>query len=116
MILGIGLDILTLKDIARSLKSPGFCRQVFSPNELHFFSDDPTSLAQAFALKEAWVKALGTGRIGGIEFHEIDCSSLSTVIARGGAKTTMDALGIKHSQASVQTLGGVVVASVILLS
>ena len=114
MIRGIGLDVLTLPDIARSLKSPGFRRQVFSLSEQQLYDGKPVELAKVFSLKEAWVKALGTGRIGGIEFHEIEWLSQSCPTVSGGARAAMQALFVTECEASAHLVGDVVMALVIL--
>ena len=78
---------------------------------------DLRALAGAFALKEALLKALGTGWTQGIAFHEIVGTPLErpeTLVLRGRAREVAERLGVTEIAASVSVAGEVAVGSVIL--
>ena len=118
-LLGLGMDLLAPSELIRSLKSPGFRRQVFSPEELASHGDDLQGLAEAFALKEALVKAMGTGRIGGIEFHEVSwlpSERPGTLKVRAGSRGVIDALGVGQILGRVEMKGPWVMGIVMLFA
>ncbi len=62
--IALGIDLLEIDRIRRSLESPRFCSRVFGPQELEQLSArgfPPQSAAACFCAKEAFSKALGTG-------------------------------------------------------
>ena len=65
MIIGIGVDIVKVKRIKKVLeRTEGFCKGVFSLEEIAYFSNKNNKYETAagfFAAKEAFSKALGTG-------------------------------------------------------
>lgn len=59
-----GIDIVEVERIEKSMQSPAFLRRFFSEKEKAYFeskSFNPESVAAAFAAKEAFSKAIGTG-------------------------------------------------------
>jgi len=65
-IIGTGIDIVQISRIAKSLAryETNFAAKILHDEELIEFeksTDKPTFLAKRFAVKEAFVKALGTG-------------------------------------------------------
>ncbi len=76
MIQGIGIDLVSVKRIEKSLEKLGdpFAKKILSDNELSEYSDEKNKaayLAKHFASKEAFLKALGTGLRNGISFKQI---------------------------------------------
>lgn len=73
MIVGLGLDVVEIARIKRSVDRFGeaFCRRILTADELEARTgrDPVLTLAGSFAAKEATVKALGTGFSGKITFH-----------------------------------------------
>lgn len=61
MILGIGTDIIEIDRIKKAIKSEAFLQKVFTKTEIANFKNKPNSLSGNFAVKEAVVKAFGTG-------------------------------------------------------
>ena len=64
MIVGLGVDIVELERIARTFRRFGgkFAERILAPAELERLPGEPAAfLASRFAVKEAAVKALGTG-------------------------------------------------------
>ena len=71
--MNVGIDIIEIDRIARSIKNPKFLSRIFSPSELKYFSQkcfNPSTIAGNFCVKEAFSKAMGTG-IRGFSFNEI---------------------------------------------
>lgn len=57
----IGTDIVKISRLEKSVKSPSFMEKVFTAKEREYCNNSTQSLAGAFAAKEAYFKALGTG-------------------------------------------------------
>lgn len=74
--LAVGIDLIEVERMARVLTRYGdrFCDRLFTPREQEQCAGRPTSLAGRFAVKEAVVKALGTG-IGDITWKEVEIIS-----------------------------------------
>ena len=71
MIYGIGTDMVSIDRIAAVHERFGerFARRIMRPAELEVYRSHPNKnrlLAKRFAIKEAAVKALGTGERGGV--------------------------------------------------
>ena len=88
MIIGLGIDLVEISRIHRSLERFGdhFLQKVLHPEEL---ADMPgvkdllslpfaARIAARFAAKEAGVKALGTGFTQGIGLHDLRVHSLAS--------------------------------------
>lgn len=71
---GIGVDIVTIERIEKSVSKPSFIKKVYGEKEIALFIKEDkikvNSLAANFAAKEAFSKALGTG-IRGFELCEV---------------------------------------------
>ena len=68
MIVGVGVDLTQIHRVEKSLGRPGFWRRVYGERERALLEQSPRRVeraAAAFAAKEAFGKALGTGL-----FHE----------------------------------------------
>ena len=102
MLVGIGLDVIEVDRIQRTLKSfkGRFKERIFTPGEItHCQSHKRPSLAYAsrWAAKEACMKALGTGWQAGVGFLEIevvnDESGKPSLLLTGTARARLEALG-----------------------
>ena len=90
--MNVGIDIVEIDRIKRSIKNPRFLSRIFSPSELKFFSQksfNAATIAGNFCAKEAFAKAMGTG-IRGFSFNEIsvlrDCMGSPYISVTGNAK------------------------------
>jgi holo-[acyl-carrier protein] synthase len=77
LIVGIGLDVVAVERIARSLRHGDgrFQQLAFTPAEIAACdsrADRAQALAARFAAKEACFKALGTGWAKGVSFEQIE--------------------------------------------
>lgn len=71
MIYGIGIDMVEISRIEKSLQNPHFMKRIFSDAEQQELAKSKTeNIAAAFAAKEAFSKALGTG-LPGIHMQEV---------------------------------------------
>jgi len=108
----VGIDIIEIDRIKRSIKNPRFLSRIFSPSELKYFSQrcfNPSTIAGNFCVKEAFAKAMGTG-IRGFSFNEIsvlrDYMGTPYISLSGKAKETLKskitgsnmAVSISHSK------------------
>lgn len=81
MIFGLGIDVVEIDRIKRSLERFGerFPQKILTPQEQRAMARpgmSPASLAARFAAKEAAVKALGTGFAHGITLQDVEVRTL----------------------------------------
>lgn len=82
-IVGIGTDIVECLKIAKLIERHGelFISRVFTPREIEFCSSRKAATQHYtanWAAKEAVMKALGAGEIGGIEWRDIEVQNLTS--------------------------------------
>lgn len=73
-IYGVGIDLVNIKRIKKSIKNKKFIKKIFNQIEIEKCNNKTNSencYAKRFAAKEAFSKALGTGISKGIKFNEI---------------------------------------------
>lgn len=81
MIIGIGIDQVTIKRIEKVLNhfETRFLNRTFTPTEQAYCNEVPAlrtaRYAKRFAAKEAFLKALGTGYRRGIRWHDMEVSN-----------------------------------------
>jgi holo-[acyl-carrier protein] synthase len=124
MIVGHGIDIMSTNRIRRTVESFGgqFLRRIYTPHERGFIGRRPAVSYQMYtsywAVKEAAMKALGTGNRMGVRFRDIEVcherSGKPYLKLYGQAKKFLERLGATNIQVSISHLEDVVVASVIL--
>ena len=78
MIIGIGNDIIEIDRVRKACEKQTFLTRCFSAREIECFKDKPLSLAGNYAVKEAVVKAFGTG-FRGINPNEIEVHIYVTI-------------------------------------
>ncbi len=121
MIIGVGIDIVDIGEIEESLREEGFNRRVFTTAEMDSvqrYRKQAEHLAGKFAVKEAFMKAIGAGLGQSVTFTEIETLSEETgkpyVTISGEAKRRFDNCEAKDIHVSISHANGVAVAVVIL--
>ncbi|MBI5575745.1 MAG: holo-ACP synthase [Deltaproteobacteria bacterium] len=123
MIIGIGVDIVDIERVSRLLKKYGerFVRRVFTEAEAEYADRGPRRaerLAGRFAVKEAVMKAFGTGRSQGILWRDVETvrgrMGKPEVILHGKAFNYLKILNGKNLHVSITHDGGKAVAFVIV--
>lgn len=123
MILGIGVDVVAIERISRSLvEGDGkFIEQVFTEGERAACAgraDRARALAARFAAKEAGLKALGTGWAQGLSFQQVEVvdgeGGRPELRLTGAAAERARALGVGHMHVSLTHDGTVAAAFVVL--
>jgi holo-[acyl-carrier protein] synthase len=123
MVFGVGIDLVEIRRIEKSIARFGdrFLGRVFSDAEISYCKDKPRSylhFAACFAVKEAFLKALGAGLGGGFALPEIETihDALGKPFLRlsGRATKFLDSLGVDTTLASISHSGDYATAVVIL--
>ena len=122
MIVGMGIDIAEVKRIQAVIESQKerFLRRVFSPDEAAYceqFKNKYERYAGRFAVKEAAMKALGTGWSRGVRWVDLEVvrqrGGRPTLFLKGEAKKIADALGVKNIAVSITHTAEQAIAQVI---
>lgn len=122
MILGIGVDIVHVSRIQKSMdrKTEALARRILTATELEKFRSTPhpaAYLAKRFAAKEAASKAMGTG-IGKISWQDLEIDNNSqgrpALICRGYARTRLDEIGVENVDISLADESDLAIAFVVL--
>ena len=123
VIIGLGIDLIELGRVRKTLERFGerFLRRVYTEGEIRYCcakADPVPSLAGRFAVKEAAMKALGTGYSRGVWFRRIEVArrkgEAPTLLFHGGAKDRADAMGVDRASISITHERGMAAAVVIL--
>lgn len=116
MIIGIGTDIIEIERIKKACDKDAFLSYSFTEKEAELFKGKAISLAGNWCVKEAVVKALGTG-FRGCKAREIevlrDEKGRPFVNLYGGAKEIAERLGIAYFHVSISNLKQMAVAFVV---
>jgi holo-[acyl-carrier protein] synthase len=124
MIIAHGIDMVDIESTRRLLADPTgqFLARCFTIQEQQSAGDglnQPDRLSGRFAVKEAVMKALGTGFGEGVGFLDVEIVSLPsgapTVVLHRKAKVRAEAMGIDRWLVSSSHEGNMVIASVIAL-
>ncbi len=124
IILGIGIDLVKSDRVKSAVEKWGkrFLNRIFTPTEqaYAFAHKIPyLHLAGRFAVKEAVLKALGTGWNSGIRWTEINVINEPVgkpqVEISGNVKKLMDKLGVKKIQVSISHDSDYSIAQVVLI-
>jgi holo-[acyl-carrier protein] synthase len=116
---GIGIDAVDIERFRTALeRTPQLRNRLFTADELQSLSaksDQVSSLAARFAVREATMKALGVG-LGAFDLHDVSVTKLTsgqpTLRIEGRAKLLADARGITSWQVSISHTDSVAVAVV----
>lgn len=125
MLIGVGIDTVSLQRFRSAIDrwQGHFTERVFTPAELASIVgrvDRVAALAARFALKEAVLKALGTGLRQGIRWHDIEMvkddlgkpdvilsgRALAVMKERGGSRFMVSISHDTHSAVAVAILVG----------
>jgi len=123
-IIGIGIDLVKSDRVKNAVEKwdKRFLNRLFTPAEQDYaFSHKIPHLhfAGRFAVKEAVLKALGTGWTGGIRWTEINVlnepAGKPRVEVAGHVKKLMDERGVKEIQVSISHDTDYSIAQVVLI-
>jgi holo-[acyl-carrier protein] synthase len=110
MIVGMGIDIAEVDRIKAVLETQAerFLKRVYTPAEVAYceqFKNKYERYAGRFAVKEAAMKALGTGWSRGVRWVDVEVvrqrGGRPTLALKGEAKNVADRLGVKHIAVSI---------------
>lgn len=105
MIIGLGIDVEDVERVKGAIERQGerFLRRIFTETERAYcerFKDKYERYAGRFAVKEAAMKALGTGWSRGVRWVDIEVlrehGSRPTLELKGQARKIADKLGVKN--------------------
>jgi holo-[acyl-carrier protein] synthase len=120
-----GVDVVDMADFARlvNMQAKEFLDRYFTVSELSAAGTSGNRierLASRFAVKEAVLKALGTGWGDGIAFTDVEVVTLRngapSVVLHRRLTTISSGLGIVHWLVSASHTGTISIASVIALA
>ena len=110
MIVGMGIDIAEVPRIKSAIEGQRerFLRRVYTTDEVAYceqFKNKYERYAGRFAVKEAAMKALGTGWSRGVRWVDVEVvrqrGGRPTLLLKGEAKKIADGLGVKHIAVSI---------------
>jgi holo-[acyl-carrier protein] synthase len=125
MIVGMGVDIAEIDRIEATIARRGdaFLKRIYTPIEIAYCERHKKKgerYAGRFAVKEATMKALGTGWRRGVRWRDIEVVNLPggkpTLRLAGVAKEFADRLGAKNISISITHSGNLAFAQVIFES
>ena len=85
----VGIDLVEINRIGKSMRNPRFCSSILGPTEylqLEMRGFPVQSVAASFCAKEAFSKAVGTG-LGGFAFSDVE------LLRDAGGKPTLKLSG-----------------------
>lgn len=123
-IIGLGLDTTDIPRVAKVFDRFGerFLRRIFTDGEIAYCMrrrDPLPSLAGRFAVKEAAMKALGTGRSRGVLWKDIEVVRVGgppQLRFHGGAATRANELSVAKALVTITHSESLAMAQVILLA
>jgi holo-[acyl-carrier protein] synthase len=125
MIIGMGIDVEDVERVQGAMERQGerFLRRIFTEKEQAYceqFRDKYERYAGRFAVKEAAMKALGTGWSRGVRWVDIEVVRLHggrpTLELQGEARKIADKLGVKNIAISITHTSKQAMAQVIFES
>jgi holo-[acyl-carrier protein] synthase len=122
-ILGLGLDAADIPRVAAALARYGdrFLRRVFTDEEIAYCTrrrDPSPHLAGRFAVKEAAMKALGTGHSRGVLWKGVEVirrGGPPQLLLHGGAARRAEAMQVRRSLVTITHADALALAQVLLL-
>lgn len=122
MIVGMGIDVAEVPRIQAVIESQRerFLRRVFTLDEVAYceqFKNKYERYAGRFAVKEAAMKALGTGWSRGVRWVDLEVVRMRggkpTLDLKGQAKRIADGMGVKNISVSITHTEAQAIAQVI---
>ena len=122
MIVGLGVDIAEVNRIEAAIVRHGraFLRRVYTQAEIDYCERHRNRYeryAGRFAVKEATMKALGTGWSRGVRWVDIEVTRLPsgkpTLALHGATLEHAERLGVRHTSLSITHSGNTAFAEVI---
>jgi len=122
MIVGMGIDIAEIDRIEAAILRHGgpFLERLYTPAEIAYCERHKNKFeryAARFAVKEAAMKALGTGWSRGVRWRDIEVTNLPsgepTLRLAGVAGEIAERLGVKHVSISITHSGNLAFSQVI---
>src|ERR1700739_590181 len=122
MIIGMGIDVEEVERVklAMERQEERFLRRIFTERERAYcekFKNKYERYAGRFAVKEAAMKALGTGWSRGVRWVDLEVvrqrGGRPTLFLKGEAKKIADALGVKNIAVSITHTAEQAIAQVI---
>jgi len=122
VIVGMGVDIAEIDRIESVITRTGkrFLERVYTPREMAYCERHKNRFeryAARFAVKEAAMKALGTGWTHGVRWRDIEIANLPggkpTLQLAGVAAQVAEQLGVKNIAISITHSGNIAFAQVI---
>jgi len=110
MIIGLGIDLEEVERVQGAIERQGyrFLKRIYTAKERAYceqFKDKYERFAVRFAVKEAAMKALGTGWSRGVRWVDIEIlrkhGSRPTLELKGEARKIADKLGVKNIAISI---------------
>ena len=121
MITGIGIDLIEVKKIAKSIPSETYLYKVFTEAEIaecRLATNSAERFAGKFAAKEALMKAIGKGIRQGVWFTQIEVlneeSGAPYIRVNNEVEAAINELGVKKIHVSVTHTKSTAAAIVIL--
>jgi len=123
MILGIGTDLTSIPRTRRLIERWGdrFLRKTFTPAEIERLRGRKRAeeeFAALFAAKEATMKALGQGLLGGVRFRDIEVQSdpyrRPAIVLLGKARELAERTGVARIHVSLTHEGDYAAAQVVM--
>jgi len=110
VIVGMGIDVAEVDRIRAVVEAQAerFLKRVYTPAEVAYceqFKNKYERYAGRFAVKEAAMKALGTGWSRGVRWVDVEVvrqrGGRPTLELKGEAKNIADRMGVKHIAVSI---------------
>jgi holo-[acyl-carrier protein] synthase len=110
VIVGMGIDVAEVNRIRAAVEAQAerFLKRVYTPAEVAYceqFKNKYERYAGRFAVKEAAMKALGTGWSRGVRWVDVEVvrqrGGRPTLELKGEAKNIADRMGVKHIAVSI---------------
>ena len=123
MIVGLGVDIAEVHRIEQAIARYGqaFLSRVFTAAEIEYCERHRHRFeryAARFAVKEATMKALGTGWANGVRWVDIEVARLPsgqpTLALQGATRKHAERLGMRRANVTITHSGDIALAQVIL--